>query len=172
MLTKNQKIQLVNELTEKIKEAKSTVFVDFKGLKVKDSTSLKKTLRTQGGQMIVIRKTLLDIALKNAGIENANIKGLEGQIAICFSNSDEVSVAKILDTFAKTNQNVKMLGGSLGKEIMDGAQVKALAKIPAKEQLLGQLVGTLNAPISGFVNVLAGNIRGLVQVLKAIEEVK
>lgn len=172
MLTKNQKIELVKELTEKIKQAKSTVLVDYKGLPVKELTELKKTLRGVGAEYIVVRKTLLDIALKEAGIEGANVKGLEGQVAISLSNADEVSAAKTIDTFAKTNQNIKMLGGTLGIQVMNAAEVKALAKTPSKEQLLGQLVGTLNAPISGFVNVLAGNLRGLVQVLKAIEEVK
>ena len=172
MLTKNQKIELVKELTEKIKGAKSTVFVDFKGLQVKDSTELKKSLRAAGAEYIVVRKTLLDIALKNAGIENVSIKSMEGQIALSLSNIDEVSAAKIIDTFAKTNQNMKMLGGTLGSQVMSAAEVKALAKIPSKEQLLGQLVGTLNAPISGFVNVLAGNLRGLVQVLNAVKEQK
>lgn len=172
MLTKNQKIELVKGLTEKIKEAKSTVFVDFKGVQVKEVTQLKKNLRGVGSEYIVVRKTLLDIALKNAGIEGASIKGMEGQVAISLSNADEVSAAKTIDAFAKTNPNVKMLGGTLGMQVMNAAEVKALAKTPSKEQLLGQLVGTLNAPISGFVNVLAGNLRGLVQVLKAIEEVK
>lgn len=172
MLTKNQKIELVKELTEKIKGAKPTVFVDYKGLQVKESTQLKKNLREVGAQYIVVRKTLLDIALKGAGIEGANIKGMEGQIAISLSNTDEVSAAKTIDTFAKTNQNVKMLGGTLGQQVMNAQEVKALAKVPSKEQLLGQLVGTLNAPISGFVNVLAGNLRGLVQVLNAVKEQK
>lgn len=172
MLTKNQKIELVKELTEKIKGAKSTVFVDYKGLQVKESTQLKKNLREVGAQYIVVRKTLLDIALKGAGIEGANIKGMEGQIAISLSNTDEVSAAKTIDTFAKTNQNVKMLGGTLGQQVMNAQEVKALAKVPSKEQLLGQLVGALNAPISGFVNVLAGNLRGLVQVLNAVKEQK
>ncbi len=172
MLTKNQKIELVKELTEEIKNAKSAVFVDFKGLKVKDSTELKKNLRAAGVKYVVVRKTLLDIALKNAGVEGISIKGMEGQVAIAMSNMDEVSGAKIIDIFAKTNENIKLLGGVLGTQIMNAAEVKALAKIPSKEQLLGQLVGTLNAPISGFVNVLAGNLRGLVNVLKAIEEVK
>jgi large subunit ribosomal protein L10 len=172
MLTKNQKIELVKELTEKIKAAKSTVFVDFKGLKVKDTTELKKSLREAGVEYIVARKTLFDIALKNAGIEGVSIKTMEGQVALSFSNNDEVAGAKIIDTFAKTNENVKLLGGVLGTQVMSAAEVKALAKIPSKEQLLGQLVGTLNAPISGFVNVLAGNLRGLVQVLNAVKEQK
>lgn len=172
MLTKNQKIELVKELSEKIKGAKSTVFVDYKGLQVKESTELKKSLRAAGAEYIVVRKTLLDIALSGAGIEGANIKSMEGQVAISLSNTDEVSAAKIIDTFAKTNPNVKMLGGTLGVQVMTAAEVKALAKVPSKEQLLGQLVGTLNAPISGFVNVLAGNLRGLVQVLNAVKEQK
>ena len=172
MLTKNQKIELVKVLTEKIAASKSAVFVDYKGLKVKDSTDLKKSLRAAGVEYVVVRKTLLDIALKNAGIEGVSIKGMEGQVAIAMANMDEVSAAKIIDIFAKTNENVKLLGGVLGTQVMNAAEVKALAKIPSKEQLLGQLVGTLNAPISGFVNVLAGNLRGLVQVLNAVKEQK
>ncbi len=172
MLTRNQKHELVKELIEKIKAAKSVVFVDFKGLKVKDATILKRSLRAAGVEYVVVRKTLIDIALKNAGIEGANIAKVEGQVAVSLSNLDEVAAAKIIDTFAKTNENVKMLGGVLGTQLMNAAEVKALAKVPSKEQLLGQLVGTLNAPISGFVNVLAGNLRGLVQVLNAISEVK
>jgi len=172
MLTRNQKHELVKELTEKIKAAKSAVFVDFKGLKVKDVTTLKRTLRASDVQYVVVRKTLIDIALKNAGIEGADIAGMEGQIALSLSNADEVSGAKIIDEFAKTNENLKVLGGTLGSQLMDAEQVKALAKIPSKEQLLGQLVGTLNAPVSGFVNVLAGNLRGLVQVLNAVKEQK
>ena len=172
MLTKNEKIELVKKLTEKIKAAKSTVFVDYKGLKVKDSTELKKSLRAAGVEFIVARKTLFDIAVKNAGIEGVSIKSMDGQVALSFSNLDEVAGAKIIDTFAKTNDKIKFLGGILGQQVMSAAEVKALAKIPSKEQLLGQLVGTLNAPISGFVNVLAGNLRGLVSVLNAVKEQK
>jgi len=172
MLTKSQKIELVKKLTEKIKAAKSAIFVDYKGLKVKDSTDLKKSLRKADAEYIVAKKTLIDIALKNAGIEGVDIKSMEGQIALSLSNADEVAGAKIIDGFAKTNENVKMLGGVLGTQVMDAAQVKALAKIPSKEELLAKLVGTLNAPVSGFVNVLAGNLRGLVNVLKAVSDKK
>jgi large subunit ribosomal protein L10 len=172
MLTKQQKIELVKDLAEKIKVAKAAILVDYKGLKVKDSTDLKKSLRAGGVDYLVVRKTLLNIAFKNAGIEGLDMKAMEGQIALSLSNTDEVSGAKIIDSFAKKNENIKMIGGVLGKQLMDAAQVNALAKIPSKEELLAKLVGTLNAPVSGFVNVLAGNLRGLVQVLKAIEEKK
>lgn len=172
MLTKKQKQELVNDLAARLKEAKSAVFVDFKGLNVKDTTELKRALRKAQVEYEVVRKTLLDIALKQAGVEGAEARKLEGQIAVSFSAVDEVTPAKIIDTFAKKNENVKMVGGVLESKIMDAAQVKALAKVPSKEELLAQLVGTLNAPVSGFVNVLAGNIRGLVQVLGAIKQQK
>ncbi|HOF42326.1 MAG TPA: 50S ribosomal protein L10 [Candidatus Moranbacteria bacterium] len=172
MLTKNQKVELVKTLTEKIKAAKSAIFLDYKGLKVKDLTELKKNLRKSGVEYVVVRKTLLDLAFKDAGIKDVDVKSMEGQIALSLSNEDEVAGAKIIDVFSKTNENVKMLGGVLGTEIMDAKQAKALAKVPSKEELLAKLVGTLNAPVSGFVNVLAGNLRGLVQVLKTVSEKK
>ena len=171
MLTKAQKKEVVKGLEEKIKQAKSAVFVDYKGLGVKDTMELKKTLRSAGVEYLVARKTLLELALKNSGLE-VDVKGMDGQIAAVFSNMDEVAAAKIIDKFAKNNEHIKMLGGTLGSQIMGEAEVKALAKIPSKEELLAKLVGTLNAPISGFANVLAGNLRGLVQVLKAVNEQK
>jgi large subunit ribosomal protein L10 len=100
------------------------------------------------------------------------MKALDGQIALSLSNTDEVSGAKVIDIFSKTNENVKMLGGILGLQVMNADEVKALAKILSKEELLAKLVSTLNAPVSGFVNVLAGNLRGLVQVLNAVKEQK
>lgn len=172
MLTKDQKTELVKKLTEKIKAAKSAVFVDYKGIKVKDVTDLKKSLRKADVEYVVAKKTLISLALKNAGIEGVDVKGMEGQVAISLSNADEVAGAKIISDFGKTNENIKMLGGVLGTEIMDAGQVKALAKIPSREELLAKLVGTLNAPVSGFVNVLSGNLRGLVNVLKAVSEKK
>ncbi|NMC86867.1 MAG: 50S ribosomal protein L10, partial [Candidatus Moranbacteria bacterium] len=136
MLTKNQKVELVKTLTEKIKAAKSAIFLDYKGLKVKDLTELKKNLRKSGVEYVVVRKTLLDLAFKDAGIKDVDVKSMEGQIALSLSNEDEVAGAKIIDVFSKTNENVKMLGGVLGTEIMDAKQAKALAKVPSKEELL------------------------------------
>lgn len=171
MLTKDQKKTIVAGLTDQIKKAKSLVFVDYKGISVKDVTDLKRQLRQEGVTMKVTRKTLFDIALKDAGVA-ISTKQMEGQVAISMSSGDEVAPAKILAQFAKKNDKLKILGGVLEAKALSADEVKALAKLPSKEQLLGQLVGTLNAPISGFVNVLAGNLRGLVQVLKAVSEAK
>jgi large subunit ribosomal protein L10 len=171
MQTRQQKEQLVKELAEKIKGSKAAVFSDFKGLTVKNLTDLRRELREKGVDFQVLKKTLITIALKDAGIE-MDAKKLSGQIAVAVSAGDEVEAAKIIAKAAKANDNLKIVGGLLGKSVLTDQEVVALSKLPGKEELLAKLVGTLNAPVSGFVNVLAGNIRGLVQVLKAVSEVK
>jgi len=170
MLNKEQKKQLVKDLTEKIKSAKAVVFTDFRGLKVKDLSVLKKELRKADAGFKVAKKTLMKIAFKDAGVKFDAAK-LEGQIAISTS-PDEVTAAKIIDLFSKKNANIKILGGFVGDKEMTAEEVKTLAKLPGREEMLARLVGTINAPISGFVNVLAGNLRGLVQVLKAVADSK
>jgi large subunit ribosomal protein L10 len=168
MLNKDQKKEIVKDLVEKIKAAKAVVFADFRGLKVKDLSVLKKELRKSNASFKVTKKTLMDIALKEAGLSCTTEK-LEGQIAISLS-PDEISAAKIIDMFSKKNENIKILGGMVGEKEMTAEEVKAIAKLPSREEMLAKLVGTIQAPISGFVNVLSGNMRGLVQVLKAVAE--
>jgi len=171
MLTKEQKKEIVKKLTERLKEAKVVVFSDFKGFGVKDMTNLKRELKKEGSNFEVVKKSLINIALKNANAE-ADIKGMEGQVALSISNQDETTAAKIIDKFSKSNENLKMLGGVLGIKALSADEVKALAKLPSKEELLAKLVGSLSAPMRGLVTVFQGNQRGLVQVLKAISDKK
>jgi large subunit ribosomal protein L10 len=167
--TKEQKKDIIKDLAKKIKNSKAVVFSDYRGLKVKDMTVLRNELRVSGVELKVLKKTLINLALKDAGIL-MNVKKMEGQIAIATSTSDEVTAAKIIAQLAKVNENLKIVGGILGIKELSADEVNALAKLPSKEELLAKLVGTLKAPVSGFVNVLSGNLRGLVQVFKAVAE--
>jgi len=169
MLTKEQKKQLVEYVRERVQISKSLVFIDYRGLTVAEFGEIKKTLRREGSELRVIKKRLLERAAKDAGVE-VNAKDLEGQVAVAFSLQDEVSAAKIIESFAKKNEKIKMLGGVLDKVQISADSVKALAKLPSKQELIAQVVRTINAPVSSFVRVLSGNIRGLVQVLKAVSE--
>lgn len=171
MQTRSQKEKIIHSLAEKLKDSKAAVFSDFKGLSVKDTTTLRKELRQEGVDFKVVKKTLMNIALKDAGIK-ADTKEMEGQIAVAISAKDEVAAAKIIATMAKANENIKIVSGILGKDVLSKEEVTALSQLPSKVELLGKLVGTLNAPVSGLVNVLAGNLRGLVQVLKAVADSK
>lgn len=167
--TKEQKKTIINDLAEKLKTAKAVVFSDYKGLIVKDMTALRRELNKEGADLKVAKKTLVNLAFKKAGME-VDVKKMEGQLAVAISEKDEVAAAKIIAAASKNNENLKIIGGLLGDKEVSADEVKALAKLPSKEELLAKLVGTINAPVSGFVNVLAGNIRNFVQVLKAISE--
>ncbi|NLC31230.1 MAG: 50S ribosomal protein L10, partial [Candidatus Moranbacteria bacterium] len=147
------------------------VFADYSGVKTNDINELKSRLKKEGTNLRVIKKKLVDLSLKNAKIE-VDIKSLPGQLAITISDNDEVAPARVLSKFAKENENLKILGGVLGVKGMSAKEVNDLAKLPSKEEMLAKLVGTLNAPLTGLVNVLSGNTRGLVTVLKAIADSK
>jgi len=172
MQTKQQKEVLVTEVTKKIKESKALVFANFKGVSVKDISLVRKELNVNGSGWQVLKKTLLNIALKEAGVV-VDARKFDGQIGVAFS-SDEVTAAKVLSAFAKANKDIPFTieGGSLGVKELSIEEVKALAKLPSQDEMRAQLVGTLQAPITSFVRVLNGNLSGLVRVLKAIEEKK
>lgn len=171
MQTKAQKERLIAEVGEKIDASKSMVFADFKGLTVKEVTTLKRELRKSGSSMRVLKKTLLNIALEKAGVE-VNGRKLEGQVAVVFS-PDEVSAAKTVVEFAKPFKDKKIIvGGALGVKALSVAEVTALAKLPTQDEMRAKLVGTLQAPITSFVRVLDGNISGFVRVLQAVADQK
>jgi large subunit ribosomal protein L10 len=171
MLKRQQKEDIVKNLTEELKNSKAAVFTDYRGLKSSEMNTLKKELKKEGTNLSVIKKSLIALSVKNAKID-VNVNDMDGQLAVTVSGDDEVVSAKILSKFSEENENLKILGGTLGDKSMTVDEVLALAKLPSKEELLAKVVGSLNAPISGFVNVLSGNTRSLVNVLKAIGEKK
>ena len=169
MLTRIQKQKIIEDLKEKIAKQKVMVFVDFTGLKVKDLSNLRKKLKRVGDEIKIAKKTLLGIALKNAGIK-IETKKLKGEIALIFGYKDEISPAKIVYQFSQERPNLKILGGIIENKFTEAEQVITLAQLPTKEELLAKLVSSISAPISNFVNVLQGNIKGLIYALSAIKK--
>jgi large subunit ribosomal protein L10 len=170
-ITKKQKKEILEDLKEKIKKQKTIIFVDFKGLKVKDVFDFRKKLRKADSLLKVSKKTLFRIALKDLDSAlSEKIDKLEGQIGLIFGFKDEISAAKVAYNFSKEKENLKILGGFFEGKIIDKETVAELAKIPGREELLGRLVGTISAPITNFACVLQGNIKGLICVLSAIKK--
>ena len=167
MKTKAQKIETLKELGEHVAKQHSILFVDYKGLKVKELLLLRKQLKDLGAKLQVAKKTLLKKALQEKGID-VDLKGMEGQIAAIFSFHDAFSPIKNAAIFAKTAEKLKILGGYIENQIRDADTMKEIASLPSKEELLGRLVGSIASPISGFLNVMQGNIKGLVVALHAI----
>lgn len=161
----------VQSLLSDIKSAKSTVFANFQGLKVSEAEELRRNCRQEQVAVMATKKTLLRRALESLGLTDIDPGSFEGGVAV-FSGPDEVSTAKIVSNFAKTHEVVRIYGGVLEGKFVDAKRVKVLASLPNRLELLTKLVGSLNSPASGFVNVLAGNLRGLVSVLNNIKEAK
>ena len=171
---KIQKQEILRNLSEKIKKSKSVVFVGFNALTVKDNETLRAQLRKENSEYYVAKKTLMNIAFKDQ-IADLNVREMDGKLAVIFSYEDEVAPAKILGNFRKDKERedrIFFLGGILENKLITKDEVEALAKLPSKQELYGRLVGSLDSPVSGFVNALAGNLRNLVYVLKAVSEKK
>ncbi len=167
--TRVQKGTMIDKLDETIAKAKSAVIVDYKGLKVKETEELRKILRDKDVVFNVTKNTLVKIALTKHGIEfDASL--FKKPVAIAFAMGDEVAPAREINLFAKKHEAIEILGGILENKMIDASMVTKLAGLPTKDQLRAQLVGTIAAPLTGMVNVLAGNLRGLVQVLNAYKE--
>ncbi len=171
MLTKKQKQEIVEELAGKIKRQKSLIFTDAKGVKVKDVQAVRKELKKLDAEYKVAKKTLIDLALKKEGKE-INLSEFSGSLASSFGYNDPISLIKVLTKLAKTNDKFKILGGMVEGRVLSASEIKELSKIPSKEILLAKLVGSIKSPISGFANVLQGNLRNLVGVLNAIKDNK
>jgi len=169
--SKQQKQETIQDLTSGLKTAKGVVFANFQGLTVAKSEELRKNARAEGITMLAAKKTLVKRALDEAGFSGIDTAPFQGGVAT-FIGSDEVTPAKIVSLFAKKNELVTIFGGIMDGKFIDASMVKSLAALPSKQELLTKLVGSMNAPISGFATVSAGVIRSLYNVLNAYKEKK
>lgn len=170
--TRQQKEEFIKDFNSKLALAKSIVFVHFDGLKVKEIEELRKLFRAEKVDYVVAKKTLLKKAFTEAGIKNYEPATFEKEIGVAFGIEDEVAPARIIQKFSKAHEALQAFGGVLEKNYVGKEKVIELSKLPSKEELLAKVVGSLNAPVSGFVNALAGNLRNLVYVLNAVKESK
>jgi len=170
-LNRNTKQEVVAELNGKMAQATATFVADYRGLTVDEVNDLRGKLRDAGVDYQVVKNTLLKLAIKDTG--NACIEEfLAGPTAIAIAGEDPVAPAKVLSDFAKSNDKFELKGGSLDGKVLDLAGIKALSDLPSREVLLAKMLGSINAPVSNFVGVLAAVPRSLVQVLAAIQDKK
>ena len=165
--TRVQKEEILAKTVDRLGRSQSVVFVKVEGVKVNELESIRDGLFKDGLQLQVAKNSLFKLALKEVGVEVPS-ELLDQPIAMVFSYEDVVASAKLISPFSKDIEALEIVGGIMEKRFLSVQEVKSLATLPSREQLLGQLVGTLAAPLSGLVNVLQGNIRGLVTVLGQI----
>jgi large subunit ribosomal protein L10 len=165
------KKEAVKELSEKIKAAKSFILADYRGLTVEQDTELRNALRKAGVEYRVVKNTLTSFAMKENDISGID-SFLNGPTSIAMSDSDMVAPAKVMSEFAKKFEKLELKVGVVEGNVIDVEGIKKLAELPPREVLIAKVLGGFNAPISGLVNVLNGNIRGLAIALNAIAEKK
>lgn len=171
-----EKQAAVASLKEQLSTAKGVVLTGYKGLTVAQDMKLRAKFREAGVSYHVVKNTMLRIAANETGLEGLD-PVLNGTTAIAVSADDAVAPAKVIYDFIKENKLEKtevltIKAGVVEGKIVGVDEVKALASLPSREVLIAKLLGSMQAPISGMVNVLQGTIRNMVYVLDAIRAQK
>jgi large subunit ribosomal protein L10 len=165
-MKRSQKEQLVIELKDKMKGAKALYYTDFTGLNVKRMTQLRRQLRKVGVEYVVIKNTLALRAVNESGLTGSKLKGPTGVVIA----KDPVAAAKLLQDFAKANDSKPAVKGGLLEGVqIDVAQVKRLADMPSREEMLAQLAGGLQSPLAAFAGALNGLLYTFVGALDALK---
>ena len=161
-----EKEQLVNDLREKLQGAKSLYYTDFTGLNVKRMTELRRRLKREGIDYVVIKNTLALRAVNESGLVGERLKGPTGLVM----GRDPVAAARVLTDFAKEfEQKPAVKGGLLEGKAVDAAQVKQLASLPTREQMLADLGAGLQSPMAAFVGALNGLLYMFAGALDALK---
>ncbi len=170
-MARPEKVAIVEEVSEKLARSEAVVLTDFRGLTVQQLTELRAKLSEAGVEYKVVKNTLTRLAAAKAGFEPFD-EVLNGPTAIAFGYKDPVAPAKILNDFAKDHPDLEIKGGLLNGVFIDTAEVKRLASLPSRDELLAKLMGSMKAPISGLVGVLHGTLRSVVAVIDAVRAKK
>ncbi len=170
-MKREQKEVLVNRLHDELGQSQAVFITDYMGLNVEKLTQLRKNIKDAGGKYRVVKNTLLNRAARETPVAKLDAS-FAGPTAIAIALEDPVTIAKALVLFAKENEQLGLQAGVLGGKLLDENGIQSLAKMPPREVLLAQMLGSLNAPVSNFVGVFAAVLRQLVYVLKAVEDQK
>lgn len=168
-ISKEKKVAVVSDIAQLLSTSKLTTFARISGLSVKEAQELRRTATQDHTMVRVVKNRLVKIAMSSdERFKQADTSVLKGQLLYAFNADDEIASAKTLAGFAKAHSSIMLSGGydAEGK-LLSEAEVTQLAALPSKDDLRAQLVGTINAPVSGFVRTLSANLTGLLYALKA-----
>lgn len=168
-ISRDKKNALVAEMTDSLASAKMTVFAQYQGLTVADVQQLRKEAREAGVVIKVIKNRLVRVALGSVDTyKNTDTTPLNGQLLYAISATDEVAPAQILDKFAKTHPALVFAGAFSGEgALLSAEEVKALAGLPSKNQLIGEVISQLLSPVHDITNALSGNLHALLDGVEA-----
>ena len=158
------KVAAVDDLKQRLDGVKTVVLTEYRGLTVQQISELRKQLRAVSAQYKVVKNRLAKIAISSSELDALRPQ-LKGPVGLVVSKDDPVAVAKAVATFARTNQALTIKGGYVEGRLMPPDGLKALAELPSKEALRGQLVAAITGPLAQIVGLLQAPHRELVYVL-------
>ncbi|PKM87808.1 MAG: 50S ribosomal protein L10 [Firmicutes bacterium HGW-Firmicutes-12] len=164
-----EKKQVVGQIKETLTKSQSVAIVEYRGLTVAEVTELRAKLRVSRVEMKVLKNTMVKRAADEAGLELGNI---QGPTAWVFSLEDPVAGPKVILEFAKTHDKLVVKGGILQNKVITAQAIKELADLPSREVLLAKVLGSMQSPLTGMVNVLQGPLRKFVYALEALRKEK
>ncbi|MBP7653692.1 50S ribosomal protein L10 [Candidatus Dependentiae bacterium] len=166
-----QKSQVAEKVRQRVSKSDCIMVANLSGLNSIAMTELRRNFKKNDSELFVTKNTLMRFAIKDTEYESLTSL-LKGENAFILSYKDPALTAKVLNDFATANKQFEIKGGVLSGKLLSSDQIAQLAKLPSKEVMLSQLLRTMNAPIGGFVNVLAGTIRQLMYAINAVKEQK
>ena len=167
--TRELKVQILAQYEGWLNRSQAMIVTEYSGLTMKDMDALRAKIREAGGEFHIVKNTLGRQTLEKAGVAYPP-ELLEGSTAVAFAFQDPPAIAKAILEFAKTNENVKVKGGVLGRTAMSAEGVKSLAELPPLPVMRARLLGTILAPASKLVRTLAEPGRQVASVIKAYSD--
>jgi large subunit ribosomal protein L10 len=168
-MNKEQKTAVVEEIAEQIKAAEAVIAVDYRGISVPQAAELRSRLRDADASFRVVKNRLTMRAAEKAGAESLQ-ELLEGPTALTFVRGDAATAAKALNDFGRASAVLEFKGGLLGEQVLTIDEIKSIARLPARDVLHGQLVGTVAAPLTGLVRGLNALLAGVAVQLQQIHD--
>jgi large subunit ribosomal protein L10 len=168
-MVRSDKIELVQRVTGKLKEAQSVILSDFKGMTVAEMTGLRSQLREQSVELRVVKNRLVRRALAEAGCDSLD-EFLVGNTALAFGVKDPVTPAKILAEYAKKNANFVIKGGLLERKRLDANGIKSLAAMPGRKELLARMAGDLKQPAAKMATVFQSGLLKMAYAMQALAD--
>jgi large subunit ribosomal protein L10 len=167
-LSKSEKEQIVTEAVQMLRGAHMVIFADYKGLSVAKSMQFRRKVKKSGGSFKVLKKTLAKLALAKAGLPADTLEKYKENLAVAVHATEDSAFAKIFAQAAKDFPELKVTGGIYDGKTISLVEVNALAKLPSREELLAKLLGTISAPVNGFVRVINGPLAGFATIINKL----
>jgi large subunit ribosomal protein L10 len=166
-MSREKKAQIIDSLRGLFSKCSVGILTDYRGLSASEISSLRRKLRESGIDYKVVKNSLAQFASKGAGSDEL-AGSFTGPVAVAFGYDEVTEPARVLSEYIRTSKSVLSIkGGFLGDRLLAAGDVETLAKLPAREVLISQVMAGIQSPITGLVNVLAGPIRSMMGVLQA-----